>query len=389
MNFIDADLHKKSITLCVMDENLKVLARKTVSCDQADQLVESLQQFRPFKLVVEATASYTWFVELVKPLAEEVVLANPGKLRVIVESIKKTDRLDAQILAEFLARGQIPRAYMPTPRQRQHRALVRQRQHLRERMSSVRCKIRHILADYNADRKDLFSAQAGWAYIKGIPLGDADSFVIKQLWTEWEEHQARLLKLTGKIKASLAKAPQREAEARQIVKSAPGVGEVTAEVVLSEIGDVSRFRNAKAICAYAGLVPRVRQSGGKKSLDLPITKQGSGLLRRALVEAAWRLVRTSPQWSAFFARLRKRKGSKRAIVAVARKLLCVLYAMLKTSTPYKIIATDPKPPKPAKPTRPRLVRKSPAEPGAAAETEAPGARRRPARASTAKQTVTT
>ena len=122
MNFIGADLHKKSITLCVMDEKLKVLARKTVDCDQTDQLVEFFQQFRPFKLVVEATASYLWFVELVKPLAEEVVLANPGKLRVIVESIKKTDRLDAQILAEFLARGQIPRAYMPTPRQRQHRA---------------------------------------------------------------------------------------------------------------------------------------------------------------------------------------------------------------------------------------------------------------------------
>ena len=59
-------------------------------------------------------------MELVKPLAEEVVLANPGKLRVIVESIKKTDRLDAQILAEFLARGQTLRAYMPHPQQRQH-----------------------------------------------------------------------------------------------------------------------------------------------------------------------------------------------------------------------------------------------------------------------------
>ena len=382
MNFIGADLHKKSITLCVMDEKLKVLARKTLPCDQADQIVEFFPQFRPFKVAVEATASYTWFVELVRPLAEEVVLANPGKLRVIAESIKKTDRLDAQVLAEFLARDQIPRAYMPTPRQRQHRALVRQRQYLRERMSSVRCKIRHVLADYNADRKDLFSAKAGWGYIKGIPLGDADSFVIKQLWTEWEEHQARLLKLTGKIKAFVAKAPQREAEARRIVKSAPGVGEVTAEVVLSEIGDVGRFGNAKAICAYAGLVPRVRQTGGKKSPDLPITKQGSGLLRWALVEAAWRLVGTSPRWSAFFARLRKRKGSKRAIVAVARKLLCVLYAMLKTSTPYKVVATEPSPPEPARPTRRRPVRKS------TAEAAAPGGRRRPARASTAKQDQT-
>jgi transposase len=355
MNFIGVDLHKKSITLCVMNQSLKVLARTTLYCIQPDLIVEFFQQFRPFKVVVEATASYLWFVELVEPLAEEVVLANPKKMRVIAESTKKTDRLDAQVLAEFLARGQILRAYMPTPRQRQHRRLVRHRQHLRESMTSVRCRIRHVLSDYNADRKDLFSSQCGRAYLKGIAFSDGDRFVIKQLWSEWEDHQARLLALARKIKSFVAKAPKREAEARAIIKTAPGVGTVTAEVILSEVGDFSRFPNAKTISAYAGLVPAVRQTGGKKSKDLPITKQGSGLLRWALVEAAWRLVKTSPKWSAFFSRLRKRSGSKRAIVAVARKLLCVLYAMLKTSTPYKIIPTEAKAPRP---TRRSSVRKS-------------------------------
>ena len=206
-------------------------------------------------------------------------------------------------------------------------------------MTSVRCKIRRILSDYNRDRKDLFSAQCGKAYLKQVPFSDADRFVIKQLWSEYEDHQARLSALTKKIKAFAAKAPKREAEARQIIKTAPGVGSVTAEVVLSELGDVSRFRNAKTICAYAGLVPAVRQSGGKKSKDLRITKEGSGLLRWALVESAWRLVNASPKWRASSCGLRKRSGDKRAIVAVARKLLCVLYAMLKTSTPYKVITT--------------------------------------------------
>ena len=357
MNFIGADLHKKSITLCVMDEKLKVLARKTVSCDQPDQIVEFFRQFRPFKVVVEATASYLWFVELLEPLAEEIVLANPKKLRVIAESTKKTDRLDAQVLAEFLARDQIPRAYMPTPRQRQHRALVRHRQYLRGRMTSVRCKIHHVLADYNADRKDLFSARCGKGYFKQVRAQRR-----RQL-----RDQAALVGMGGpsgpapghdqEDQGLHRQGTAREKEARAILKSAPGVGLVTAEVVLSEIGDVSRFGNAKKICAYAGLVPAVRQTGGKKSKDLHITKQGSGLLRWALVESAWRLVKTSPKWSALYSRLRKRCGSKRAIVAVARKLLCVLYAMLKTSTPYKIIpaATPAEPPEP---TRKRLVRVS-------------------------------
>jgi transposase len=345
MHFIGVDLHKKSITVCVMDEKQSVVARKTLPCEQPDQIVEFFRPFRPFQVVVEATASYPWFVELVEPLAEKIVLAHPKKLRVIAESTQKTDRLDAFVLAKFLSLGMIPRAYMPTPRQRQHRRLVRYRHYLRSRMTSVRCKIRHILADYNADRKDLFSANCGLPYLKQVPLSDIDRFVIKQLWSEFQDHQARLQSAIKKIKAFIKKAPKREEETRAIIKTAPGVGFVTAEVVISELGDVSRFPNAKKICAYAGLVPAVRQTGGKQSKDLPITKQGSGLLRWALVESAWRLVKTSPKWSAFFSRLKQRAGSKRAIVAVARKLLCVLYAMLKASTPYQVMPTQTKTPK--------------------------------------------
>jgi transposase len=339
MNFVGVDLHKKSITLCVVDQNRKVLARKTILCTETDQICDFLRTFQPFKLVVEATASYPWFVELVEPLAEMVVLANPKKLRIIAESTKKTDRIDAQILAEFLALDMIPKSYRPTRRQREHRSLVRHRQYLQGRIASARTKIRNVVSNYNADRKDLFSPQCGLAYLKDVPLSDADRFVVNQLWTEWQDHLAQKLALTKKLKAFMAKAPQREAEARAILKTAPGVGFVTAEVIISELGDISRFRNAKAVCAYAGLVPTVRQSGGKKSKDLRITKEGSGLLRWALVEAAWRLVRSSLKWAGLFARLKHRSGSKRAIVAVARKFLCVLFAMLRTATPYRIVPT--------------------------------------------------
>ena len=345
MHFIGVDLNKKSITVCVMDEKQSVVARKTLPCEEPDQIVEFFRRFRPFQVVVEATASYPWFVELVEPLAEKIVLAHPKKLRVIAESTRKTDNLDAFVLAEFLALGKIPQAYMPTPRQRQHRRLVRYRHYLRGRITSVRCKIRHILGDYNADRKDLFSANCGPTYLKQVPLSDTDRFVIKQLWSEFLDHQARVQSATKKIKAFIKKAPKPEKETRAIIKTAPGVGFVTAEVVISELGDVSRFPNAKRICAYAGLVPKVRQTGGKKPKDLAITKEGSGLLRWALVESAWRLVKTSPRWSVFFSRLKQRSGSKRAIVAVARKLLCVLYAMLKTSTPYRFIPAEAKTPK--------------------------------------------
>src|SRR5271165_6638772 len=227
MNFIGVDLHKKSITVCVMDQSRKVLARKTIPCAETNEIVDFFRKFRPFKVVVEATASYPWFVELVEPLAQRVVLGNPKKLRVIAESTKKTDRLDAQILAEFLALDMIPESYQPTPRQREHRALVRHRQYLQGRITSVRSKIRHILSNYNADRKDLFSANIGPAYFKEVSLSDADRFVIKQLWAEWQDHLAQRLAVSKKLKAFVAKAPQREAEAREILKTWEGKGDIT------------------------------------------------------------------------------------------------------------------------------------------------------------------
>jgi transposase len=339
MNSIGVDLHKKIITVCVLDENLRLVAQKTLYCQRPDEIVEFFRQFRPFQVVVEATASYQWFVELVEPLAEKIVLANPKKLRVIAESTKKTDRLDAHVLAEFLARDMIPKAHMPTPRQRQHRALVRHRQYIRGRMTAVRNKLRRVFSDYNADRRDLFTIDNRHEYIKQLPLSDADRFIIDQLWADHEHFAEQLLKLGKMLKEFAKKAPHREKEAREILKTVPGVGTVTIEVLVSELGDVARFRNAKAVCAYAGLAPVVRQSGGKKSKDLGISKEGSGLLRWVLVEAAWRIIRTSPKWERIYQRIAKRARSKRAIVAIARKLLCVVYAMLKTMTPYRILAT--------------------------------------------------
>jgi hypothetical protein len=137
---------------------------------------------------------------------------------------------------------------------------------------------------------------------------------------------------TKKIKAFIAKASQQENEDRAILKNAPGVGFVTAEVLLSELGDINQFRNFKTVSAYAGLAPAVRQSGDKRSKDMRITKEGTGLMRWVLVESAWRLVGSSPKWSAMYTRLKQRKRSERAIVAVDRKLLCVLYTMLRTPT---------------------------------------------------------
>ena len=346
MNYVGIDLHKKTIVACVMDQGRKVLRRRTLACSDAAAIRAFFGGLRPFRAVVEATASYAWLVALIEPVAERVVLANPKKLRVIAESAKKTDTLDAQVLAEFLARDMIPEAFRPTPRQREHRTLVRHRQYLRHEATALKNKMRRVLGDYNADRRDLFTA-AGWAAaLTGIGLRDADRFVLGHLRAAWEAVEAQVQEVGRRLKGFAAAAPPREAEARAKLRTIPGVGPVTIDVVVSELGDVGRFRSSKAVCAYAGLVPKVRQSGGKGH-DLHITKAGSPLLRWALVEAAWRVVRQLASWRRIYEAIRERAGGKKAIVAVARRLLGVMYAMLRDGTSYDLLKVGEPPPRPA------------------------------------------
>lgn len=345
MNHVGIDLHKKIIVLCVMNQDRKVLHRRSFACGDVEAIVAFFRELGPFQAVVEATASYEWLVALIEPLARKVVLANPKKLRVIAESTKKTDKLDAQILAEFLARDMIPEAHRPTPRQREHRTLVRHRQYLRQSATALKNKIRRILGDYNADRKDLFTAEGWEKALKGVKLSGSDQFVLDQLQADWKFLEGQILDLAKQLKEFAKKAPAREAEARAKLATIQGVGPVTIDVVISELGDVSRFPSSKAVTAYAGLAPRVRQSAGKGK-DLGITKEGSPLLRWALVEASWRVIRQSAAWERIYQGIKKRAGGKKAIVAVARRLLCVMYAMLRDGKNYDLLKVGEAPPDP-------------------------------------------
>ena len=327
MNFIGIDLHKKTISACVMNQDRKVLKRQTLPCSEPKLIVAFFRQWGEFQAVVEATASYEWLWQLLEPLAQRLVLAHPKKLRVIAESKNKSDKLDAQVLADFLALNIIPEAYRPTLRQRQHRALVRQRCFVKKNLTRVRNKIRRLVSDYNADRRDLFT-KTGLLYLAEVQkkFAEADRFVLGQLLAEWQYHRQQFQEVQRRLKFFAGKAPAQEKEIRAVLGSMPSVGPTTIEVVLSEIGDIERFRSNKRVVAYAGLAPGHRESAGHKK-DLGITKEGSRLLRWALVQTAWRTVRCSLRWRSVYENLKKRRGCKRAIVAVPRRLLTVMAAL--------------------------------------------------------------
>ena len=227
----------------------------------------------------------------------------------------------------------IPPAHRPTPRPRAHRILLGHRCYWSRRITSVRNKIRRILSDYNADREDLFTTM-GLAYLAKVAVMEADRFVLDQLTEQWQQHRDRLEKIDAELQAFAANAPVAEGEARAVLDTIAGVGPVTVDVVISELGNIDRFRSAKKVCAYAGLAPGQRESAGPTK-DLGITKQGSGLLRWVMVEAAWRVVYRTNRRKTIFEALAQRRGRKKAIVAVARRLLCVMVGMMRSGRAYQ------------------------------------------------------
>jgi transposase len=332
MNFIGIDLHKKTISICLVNKGRKVLEQHKMACIDEEALRRFFAEQPLFQLTVEATASYEWFVKLVEPWANRIVLAHPKKLRIIAESTRKSDKIDARVLAEFLALDMIPPAYRPTPRQREHRVLVRQRVHVQRRIASVKNKIRRILSNYNADRQNLFT-RCGMQYLAEFAVSAADRFTLDQLTEQYRLFQKHVVACDKMLRKFAATASASEAEARAVLATIPGVGPLTIDVVLSELGDIRRFRSQKDVAAYAGLIPACRESAGKVKQG-GITKEGSRLLRWILVEAAWRLTGKTRRWGRLYERLAARKGKKRAIVAVARRLLCVMAAMLQSGRAY-------------------------------------------------------
>jgi len=154
MKYVGVDLHKHLIVLCVAvlaAGHPKVVKRARFRCEDSAAIRAFFLELGRFQVVVEATAAYEWFFLLIEDLADRVVLAHPKKLRVIAESTRKSDKIDAEVLAVFLARDMIPQAYRPTPRIRQHRVLVRHRCWLQRRITSLKCKVRNVLGHYNAD----------------------------------------------------------------------------------------------------------------------------------------------------------------------------------------------------------------------------------------------
>jgi transposase len=318
--FIGVDLHKTMFTVCYLDESGGEELREFKS-SQLNLFVKTL---RPGdEIAVEATSNSRHFHCAVAGSAGRVVLVAPGQFKVVTSSYKKTDRHDASILALHLSKGMLPEARLMDDDQARVKSLVGTRENLVNLRTRLKNKIHNILnAQGIVSKLNDFSTQKSLETLSEFPLEGLARFEIDLLVEQ-------IKSLTGSIEKidRALKKPENQLPGHTNLTSITGIGDVGASILLSVIGDIKAFPEAKKLSAYFGLVPRVSQSNATTHYGR-ITKCGNRLGRKTLVQCSWIAIRYNPILREFYQRIKSKKGSSKAIVATARKLLGLIYLTL-------------------------------------------------------------
>lgn len=361
--FCGVDVHRDLLVATILNGQTQEKQTRHLQNDanDIDKLREWLKTNECKNAVMESTSIY--WVPLYLALEEagyNVVLANAHQVKGIPG--RKTDQSDSEWLAYLLRGGQIKPSYVPAKHLRELRELTRLRVKYVQNRTQFNNRCQKVLNRVNIRLRSKLSdvfGRAGMEILNGLMAGktveavlehtenkqlrsrceeikavakgalsENDIFVLKHL-TETIEH------LSGQIRNVEARmemlANQRDVE---IISSIPGVGKRSAAAILAEIGDAKRFSNGKQIASWSGLVPSLHQSAGLTVLG-SITKQGSRWLRWNMVEVAHCAVRVRGcRFRDFFMRVRAKKGSHTAYVAVARKMLTVVWHLLVNGETY-------------------------------------------------------
>jgi len=335
MKYIGIDVHKKICVACIKDEGGTTLTEiKFSNNKEGFNHLFSVVGEKKARAVMESTGNY-WLqlYDALEAQGIEVILANPRKTRVIAESNLKTDSVDAAMLADLLRANLIAPCYVPPPEVRDIRALIRERMSLKKECTRVKNRIHSLLAKHELPPfpgSDLFGK-------KGLQwLEDQKEHLLSVDWIILEIELVRLKTLVGlieKINGDIAVIAQQTEEV-SLLMTITGVDYYTALLFTSEIGDIHRFSSSSKLSSWIGLVPRVHQSADTYYHGR-ITKQGSPLVRWALIQAAQVAVRWDSHWREVYERISSHAGKKKAIVAIARKLAVTMYCMLTRKEPYR------------------------------------------------------
>jgi transposase len=322
--YIALDIHKEYVL--AGGQNAKqewVMAPRRISMVKFHEWASaSLQEGDA--VVLETTTNVWDIYDTVASLATKTVVAHAGAVRQIAEARVKTDKEDVKRLIRLLIADIVPEVWVPPVEVRELRGVISYRQRLVKMGTMVRNRLQSLLHRHNVLLPKGKLLDASWWQAQ--KMSGMEKMQIQQelvMLDELDRHKTE-------VDAELGRQCLREPWGKQAVRllQLPGFGVVMCMIVLSAIGDIHRFENAKRLVGYAGLGAGIHESG-KEHIEKRITKSGRKELRWALVEAAWQAIRISPYWKEQYEKyLRRMRRPNQAIVVIARKLLVAVWHVL-------------------------------------------------------------
>lgn len=331
--YVALDIHKHYCVIAGVERDGRVLLHP-VRVEHGDLEGWLQKNLRSTDQVVIESTTNAWHVyDLLSPLVERVVIANPIRVKQIAQARVKTDIRDTLILARLLAANLVPDVWVPPAHVREMRQLLSQRRQLVETHTQIVNRMHSVAHRHHLkhERGKRFNEKnTGWQTDRRLSK-------VEQFQLELEmENRAYLEKQIRRIGKEVAKMSHQTpwAESMTYLMQLPGFGVITGMTVLAAIGEIQRFDSARHLASYSGLTPGLEQSGTKYR-EKGITKEGRKELRWALVEAAQRAVKSDPVWKTRFQEMQKRMHRNQALVAVARRLLELVWYVLTRRQPYR------------------------------------------------------
>lgn len=320
---IGVDLHKSSFTVCYLSESgEKELKVFKMNPDGLEKFKETLN--KEDMVAVESTGNAGYFVRMIKEAVKEVKVVNPLQFKVISSSVKKTDEHDAEVIAKYLSKGLIPEIRVKDKEQAQLASLIETRDKFIKLRTMLKNKIHNILnANGIVTKKEIFSSEKSLNAVLDMELDDIYKFELKIIIEEIKNLNKAIDEIDKKIINQ-----SKNSDKHKNLTSITGIGDITATILLNAIGDIKDFKDDKKLAAYIGIVPRVEISNKSRHYGR-ITKMGNKIARTALVQSTLVAIRYNPYLRSFYLKLKAKKGSGKAIIATARKLLTIIYRTLK------------------------------------------------------------
>jgi transposase len=330
MRYIGFDIHKGYTYFSEMAEDGAVVDRGRVANTQEAFTSLLAHRTEPVRAALESTFNWYYLYDLIQPLVNDLTLVHPGKLCAFRIERTKTDRRSSDLLAQLTRLDMLPVAYVPPREIRDLREILRYRAALVKIDTMLKNRVRSILHRTGVEltHTRVFGKLAQ-AALAAHPVREPYRLLLDGYRAVHTTVEEQIKHVTQHIDAIAEITP----EAHRLM-TVPQVKYYTALLIWAELGDISRFPSAKHLASYAGITPSLFQSG-ESTRRGAITRQGSPWLRWILIETAHRLIRSSPRFRRFYARVAKRKGGKVAITAVAHKLLHIAYYMLKNGVDYE------------------------------------------------------